>query len=189
MGQRILVIEDSAVIRRLIEVCLRAADLEILMREDGPGGLEAVRTELPDLLILDIGLPGMDGWQVLDYIRSHVPSPKTAPLCGNSIATDRGFLARDMPELDDFLHYRMIDVSSIKELCRRWYPRIYYGQPEKGLAHRALADIQESIRELRYYRRTAFVPLPGPSTSEIAEAVAELADGPENDSDAEADNG
>ena len=126
---------------------------------------------------------------VLDYIRTHVPSPKTAPLCGNSIATDRGFLARDMPELDEFLHYRMIDVSSIKELCRRWYPRIYYGQPEKGLAHRALADIQESIRELRYYRRTAFVPLPGPSTSEIAEAVAELADGPENDSDAEADNG
>lgn len=126
---------------------------------------------------------------VLDYIRSHVPSPKTAPLCGNSIATDRGFLARDMPELDEFLHYRMIDVSSIKELCRRWYPRIYYGQPEKGLAHRALADIQESIRELRYYRRTAFVPLPGPSTSEIADAVAELANGPENDSDTEADNG
>ncbi len=126
---------------------------------------------------------------VLDYIRSHVPSPKTAPLCGNSIATDRGFLARDMPELDEFLHYRMIDVSSIKELCRRWYPRIYYGQPEKGLAHRALADIQESIRELRYYRRTAFVPLPGPSTSEIADAVAELADVPENDSDTEPDNG
>lgn len=126
---------------------------------------------------------------VLDYIRSHVKSPKTAPLAGNSIATDRGFIARDMPVLDDYLHYRMIDVSSIKELCRRWYPRIYYGQPEKGLAHRALADIQESIRELRYYRRTAFVPLPGPSTSEIAEAVAELADGPENDSDAEADNG
>ena len=126
---------------------------------------------------------------VLDYIRSQVPSPKTAPLCGNSIATDRGFLARDMPELDEFLHYRMIDVSSIKELCRRWYPRIYYGQPEKGLAHRALADIQESIRELRYYRRTAFVPLPGPSTSEIADAVAELADGPENDSDTEPDNG
>lgn len=126
---------------------------------------------------------------VLDYIRSHVPSPKTAPLCGNSIATDRGFLARDMPELDEFLHYRMIDVSSIKELCRRWYPRIYYGQPDKGLAHRALADIQESIRELRYYRRTAFVPLPGPSTSEIADAVAELENGAENDSDTEADNG
>lgn len=126
---------------------------------------------------------------VLDYIRSQVPSPKTAPLCGNSIATDRGFLARDMPELDEFLHYRMIDVSSIKELCRRWYPRIYYGQPEKGLAHRALADIEESIRELRYYRRTAFVPLPGPSTSEIADAVAELDGEAENDSDSAADNG
>ena len=86
---------------------------------------------------------------VLDYVRSHVKQAKTAPLAGNSIATDRGFIARDMPKLDDFLHYRMIDVSSIKELCRRWYPRIYFGQPEKGLAHRALADIHESIRELQ----------------------------------------
>ena len=94
---------------------------------------------------------------VLDYIRTHVRQADTAPLAGNSIATDRGFIARDMPTLDDYLHYRMIDVSSIKELCRRWYPRIYFGQPEKGLAHRALADIQESIRELKYYRRTAFV--------------------------------
>ena len=111
---------------------------------------------------------------VLDYIRQHVKQAKTAPLAGNSIATDRGFIARDMPALDSFLHYRMIDVSSIKELCRRWYPRIYYGQPAKGLAHRALADIQESIRELRYYRRTAFVPLPGPTTSDIAAAADEL---------------
>jgi len=130
---------------------------------------------------------------VLEYIRAHVPAPKTAPLAGNSIATDRGFIARDMPELDEFLHYRMIDVSSIKELCRRWYPRIYYGQPEKGLAHRALADITESIRELRYYRRTAFVPLPGPSTREIAEAVAELQGaeetGAENDSAPDAESG
>jgi oligoribonuclease len=109
---------------------------------------------------------------VLDYIRSHVKQAKTAPLAGNSIATDRGFIARDMPKLDDYLHYRMIDVSSIKELCRRWYPRIYFGQPEKGLAHRALADIHESIRELKYYRQTAFVPAPGPSTSDIA-AIAE----------------
>ncbi len=99
---------------------------------------------------------------VMDYIRSHVKQAKTAPLAGNSIATDRGFIARDMPTLDNYLHYRMIDVSSIKELCRRWYPRIYYGQPEKGgLAHRALADIRESIRELKYYRRTAFVPSRG----------------------------
>jgi len=130
---------------------------------------------------------------VLDYIREFVPQAKTAPLAGNSIATDRGFLARDMPALDDYLHYRMIDVSSIKELCRRWYPKIYFGQPEKGLAHRALADIEESIRELRYYRRIAFVPPPGPSSSEIADAVVELkgsvAAAPEIDSATAADNG
>jgi oligoribonuclease len=114
----------------------------------------------------------------LDYVRTHVKQAKTAPLAGNSIATDRGFISRDMPKLDDYLHYRMVDVSSIKELCRRWYPRIYFGQPEKGLAHRALADIHESIRELRYYRRTAFIAPPGPSTSEIAEIGAEL--GPSN---------
>jgi len=114
---------------------------------------------------------------VLDYIGEHVKQPKTAPLAGNSIATDRSFIARDMPALDSFLHYRMIDVSSIKELCRRWYPRIYFGQPPKGLTHRALADIRESIRELQFYRRTAFVPLPGPSSSEIAEVVADLQNG------------
>jgi len=112
--------------------------------------------------------------QVLEYVRTYVPDPRTAPLAGNSIATDRGFIARDMLELDAHLHYRMVDVSSIKELCRRWFPRIYYAQPEKGLAHRALADIQESIRELEYYRRTAFVPLPGPSTDEARTVAAEL---------------
>lgn len=108
---------------------------------------------------------------VLAYVQQFVPIPRTAPLCGNSIATDRGFLARDMPALDSFLHYRMIDVSSIKELCRRWYPRVYFGQPAKGLSHRALADIRESIRELEYYRRAIFVPLPGPDV-EAAKAIA-----------------
>ena len=111
---------------------------------------------------------------IMDYITEFAPTPGTVPLAGNSIATDRGFLARDMPALDAHLHYRMIDVSSIKELCRRWYPRIYFGQPEKGLSHRALADIQESIRELEYYRRTAFVAAPGPSTAEIATIAAQL---------------
>jgi oligoribonuclease len=100
---------------------------------------------------------------VLDYVKSHVPEPKTAPLCGNSIATDRGFLARDMPALDAHLHYRMIDVSSIKELAKRWYPRIYQGQPQKGLLHRALADIRDSVAELEYYRRTLFVERPSPT--------------------------
>lgn len=126
---------------------------------------------------------------VLTYIRDHVKQAKTAPLAGNSIATDRGFIARDMAKLDDFLHYRMIDVSSIKELCRRWYPRIYFGQPEKGLAHRALADIHESIRELRYYRQTAFVTPPGPSTGEIAEVAATLGPNSDNDSAREAPSG
>ena len=112
--------------------------------------------------------------QVLDYIRTHVPEPRTVPLAGNSIATDRGFIARDMRELDAYLHYRMVDVSSIKELCRRWYPRIYYAQPGKGLAHRALADIKESILELEYYRRTAFVPAPGPTTPAARAVAAEL---------------
>jgi oligoribonuclease len=109
--------------------------------------------------------------RVLEYVTSFVKDPRTAPLCGNSIATDRGFITRDMPRLDAHLHYRMIDVSSIKELCRRWYPRVYFGQPQKGLAHRALADIRESIRELEYYRRTVFVPLPGPDV-ETAKAIA-----------------
>ncbi len=109
--------------------------------------------------------------QVLAYVRQHVPDAGAVPLAGNSIATDRGFLARDMPELDGHLHYRMVDVSSIKELCRRWYPRIFFAKPEKGLAHRALADIEESIRELSFYRRTMFVADPGP-TSEQAQAVA-----------------
>jgi oligoribonuclease len=108
---------------------------------------------------------------ILAYVQEFVSNPRTAPLCGNSIATDRGFLARDMPTLDSYLHYRMIDVSSIKELCRRWYPRVYFGQPAKGLAHRALADIRESVRELEYYRRTIFVPQPGPDV-DAAKAIA-----------------
>ncbi|WP_163507461.1 oligoribonuclease [Fodinicola acaciae] len=122
--------------------------------------------------------------QVLDYVRQHVPDAGSAPLCGNSIATDRGFIARYMPDLDAHLHYRMVDVSSIKELCRRWYPRVYYGQPEKGLSHRALADIKESIRELAYYRRAVFVPQPGPDVDTAkaiaAQVVADMAAPAEN---------
>ena len=109
--------------------------------------------------------------QVLAYARSHVPESKKVPLCGNSIATDRSFLARDMPELDAFLHYRMVDVSSIKELARRWYPRAYFASPQKHGGHRALADIRESIKELRYYRETIFVRPPGPDSA-TARAIA-----------------
>lgn len=142
------------------------------------GLIEEVRASTVDLATAET--------MVLDYIRAHVRQAKTAPLAGNSIGTDRGFLTRDMTTLDGYLHYRMIDVSSIKELCRRWYPRIYFGQPEKGLTHRALADIHESIRELKYYRRTAFVVPPGPSTSDIAAIAGEL--GPPADAPADIDS-
>ena len=113
--------------------------------------------------------------RVLDYVRGHVKEPRKVPLCGNSIATDRSFLARDMPELDQFLHYRMVDVSSIKELARRWYPRTYFASPEKHGGHRALADILESIRELRYYREAVFVPQPGPDTNAARQLAARIA--------------
>ncbi len=112
---------------------------------------------------------------VLAYVRQHVPESRRVPLCGNSIATDRAFLARDMPELDNFLHYRMIDVSSIKELARRWYPRVYFASPEKHGGHRALADIKESIRELRYYREAVFVPPPGPDSATAREIAGRVA--------------
>ncbi|SCK55020.1 oligoribonuclease [Streptomyces sp. WMMB 714] len=109
--------------------------------------------------------------QVLAYVREHAPEAGRAPLCGNSVGTDRGFLARDMAELETHLHYRIVDVSSIKELARRWYPRAYFNSPPKNGNHRALADIRESIAELRYYREAVFVPPPGPD-SDTAKKVA-----------------
>ncbi len=110
----------------------------------------------------------------LAYIRRFVPVPQTAPLAGNTIGTDRAFLARYMPRVDAHLHYRNVDVSSIKELVRRWLPRVYFNAPEKGGGHRALADILESIRELEYYRRTAIVADPGPTTDEALAAAASV---------------
>ena len=112
--------------------------------------------------------------QVLDWLKALVPEPNRAPLCGNSIATDRAFLVKHMPELDAWMHYRMVDVSSIKELARRWYPQAYGGAPVKAGGHRALADITESVAELRYYRSTIFVPRAVKAVA--AAAVPELAD-------------
>ncbi len=172
----------------LIEVAVVVTDAELVPLDDG---LDIVINVADDVLETMIPLVrdmhassglteavrastttlGTAETRVLDYVRSHVPEARTAPLCGNSIATDRGFLARDMPKLDGHLHYRMIDVSSIKELAKRWYPRVYQSQPAKGLAHRALADIRESIQELMYYRQTLFVAPPGPS-QEQAQAAA-----------------
>ncbi|MBW8802888.1 MAG: oligoribonuclease [Catenulisporales bacterium] len=123
--------------------------------------------------------------RILAYVKEHVPEPGRAQLAGNSVGTDRGFLARDMPELEQYLHYRIVDVSSIKELARRWYPRVYFNAPKKTGNHRALGDIRDSIAELRYYREAIFVPQPGPD-SDTARALAarvaaeEAASGPAN---------
>jgi oligoribonuclease len=172
----------------LIEVAVIVTDAELVPLDDGLDLVINVADEVLDTMIPFVrdmhassGLTeavrastttlGDAETQVLDYVRSHVPDARSAPLCGNSIATDRGFLARDMPRLDEHLHYRMIDVSSLKELAKRWYPRVYQSQPPKGLAHRALADIRESIQELAYYRATLFVAPPGP-TQEQAQAAA-----------------
>jgi oligoribonuclease len=172
----------------LIEVAVVVTDAELNLLDDGLDVIIYAHDDVLDTMIpfvrdmhessglteavrkSAIGL-GEAEQLILDYVKSHVREPKSAPLGGNSIATDRGFLARDMPTLDDYLHYRMIDVSSIKELAKRWYPRVYQAQPEKGLAHRALADIQESIRELAYYRQTLFVPPPGPTLDEAKAAA------------------
>ncbi|MBT5398306.1 MAG: oligoribonuclease [Micrococcales bacterium] len=112
--------------------------------------------------------------QVLDYIKQWIPEPRTAPLAGNSIGTDRMFLNRQTPEFDSFLHYRNIDVSSLKELARRWYPKVYFQLPKKQGDHRALADIRESIQELRYYREVLLVDQPGPTSKELKSAVKVL---------------
>src|SRR5262249_51304213 len=117
--------------------------------------------------------------QVLRYVRKYVSEPRRVPLAGNSIATDPAFIPRDMPELDEFLHYRMVDVSSIKELARRWYPRVYFASPPKRGGHRALADITESIQELRYYRETIFVPPPGPDSVTARQIAARYGAAPE----------
>jgi len=173
----------------LIEVAVLVTDAELTLLDEGLDVVIHVADDVLDTMVPFVrdmhassGLTeqaraatitlGEAETMVLEYIKKHVPEPNTAPLCGNSIATDRGFLARDMPDLDAHLHYRMIDVSSIKELAKRWYPRVYQSQPAKGLAHRALADILESVQELRFYRQTLFVAQPGPSLDE-ARAAAE----------------
>ncbi|MBB5935111.1 oligoribonuclease [Streptomyces zagrosensis] len=171
----------------LIEVAALVTDSELNIIGDGVDIVirppaEALTT-MPDVVRemhttsglldeLDSGTTLADAEQrVLAYIKAQVPEPGKAPLCGNSVSTDRGFLLRDMPDLESHLHYRIVDVSSIKELARRWYPRAYFNSPKKNGNHRALADIKESIAELRYYREAIFVPQPGPD-SERAKSIA-----------------
>ncbi|MGH3273994.1 MAG: oligoribonuclease, partial [Streptosporangiaceae bacterium] len=165
----------------LVEIACIVTDGELNVADDGidviikppaealdhmPDVVREMHTTSGLLAQLPSGVPLAQAQDaVLTYVRQHVREPRKVPLCGNSIATDRSFLARDMPELDVFLHYRMIDVSSIKELARRWYPRVYFASPPKHGGHRALADITESIQELRYYREAIFVAPPGPDSA------------------------
>ena len=114
--------------------------------------------------------------QIMAYLTEHVPTAGQSPLAGNTIGTDRAFLARSLPQVDAHLHYRSVDVSSIKELSRHWYPRVYFQSPAKNGGHRALADILESIRELDYYRRAVFVPAPGPTSEQALTASTRVVD-------------
>ncbi|MGP4114462.1 oligoribonuclease [Streptomyces sp. 4N509B] len=139
-----------------------------------PEVVRAMHTASGLLDELDGGVTMAEAEQrVLEYVTEHVPEAGKSPLCGNSVGTDRGFLSRDMPRLESHLHYRVIDVSSVKELARRWYPRVYFNSPEKTGNHRALADIRESIAELRYYREAVFVPAPGPDSDEARRIAAQ----------------
>jgi oligoribonuclease len=172
----------------LIEVAVLVTDSELNLLGEGVDVVIACPDEalatMPDVVremhtasgLLDElahGVPMEEAQRmVLEYVRQHVPEPRRAPLAGNTVGTDRGFLARDMPQLEQHLHYRIIDVSSIKELSRRWYPRAYFNAPRKNGGHRALADIRESIDELRYYRAAVFVPSPGPDSA-TAKRLAE----------------
>jgi oligoribonuclease len=172
----------------LVEIAVVITDSELNPIDDGidlvikplAGSLEQmnefVRTMHTESGLIDELENGLDLAQaqslVLEYIQRFIPTAKEAPLAGNTIGTDRLFIAKYLPEVDAHLHYRSIDVSSIKELSRRWYPRVYFQMPKKDGGHRALADILDSIRELRYYRETVFVELPGP-TSEEAKLAAE----------------
>ena len=174
----------------LIEVAAVVTDSELTVLGDGVDivitppveALEQMDPFVRDMHTTSELLPALPGGvtideaqqAVLDYVRAWVPEPAKAPLAGNSIGTDRVFLDRDMPELVAHLHYRVIDVSSIKELARRWYPRVYYASPEKNGGHRALADILESIDELRYYRAAMMVPPPGPDSAAARDIAAQI---------------
>jgi oligoribonuclease len=152
-----------------VDVVIRPPDAAVMQMSDV---VREMHTSSGLLEALPGGVSMADAEQaVLGYVREWVQEPRRAPLAGNSVATDRSFLARDMRDLEAHLHYRMVDVSSIKELARRWYPRVYFASPVKRGGHRALADIQESIEELKYYREALFVPLPGPD-SDAARKIA-----------------
>ena len=148
-----------------------ATDAELAEMDDFVTEMHSSNGLLDDIKASTVSIRDAED-AVLELVAKHCDPAHPAPLAGNSIATDRAFIRAQMPRLDDALHYRMIDVSTVKELSRRWFPKAYYNQPEKGMAHRALADIVESIRELDYYRRAVFVDSPGPDTDTATKASA-----------------
>lgn len=158
-----------------VDLVIHATDDELAEMDDFVRDMHTTNGLLDDIRTSTLSLQDAED-AVLALIAEHCSPEHPAPLAGNSIATDRTFIKAYMPRLDEALHYRMVDVSSVKELARRWYPRVYFGQPDKGMAHRALADIIESIRELDYYRRSVFVAEPGPSSEEVAESARAATD-------------
>ncbi|WP_372447513.1 oligoribonuclease [Phycicoccus mangrovi] len=161
---------DLTVLGDGVDVVVRPPDAALEQMNDFVRGMHTT-SGLLDELAAGVSLEDAEG-MVLDYVRQWVPEPGRAPLGGNTVATDRAFLARDMPALESHLHYRIIDVSSIKELSRRWFPRAYFSAPTKSGGHRALADIRESIAELRYYREAVFVAPPGRSSEELRDLAS-----------------
>ncbi|HEY6801198.1 MAG TPA: oligoribonuclease [Agromyces sp.] len=158
-GISIVIKPDASALESMGEF-VRAMHTESGLIEEIPNGVSVAQAE----------------YEVLEYVLKHVPDEQKAPLAGNSIGTDRAFLVKFMPRLDAHLHYRNVDVSSIKELAKRWYPRAYFNAPAKNGGHRALADILESIRELHYYRNAIFVAEPGPSSQELQALAASVVD-------------
>ena len=154
-----------------VDLVVHATDAELAEMDDFVTEMHSSNGLLDDIKASTVSIQDAED-AVLELVAKHCDPAHPAPLAGNSIATDRAFIRAQMPRLDDALHYRMIDVSTVKELSRRWFPKAYYNQPEKGMAHRALADIVESIRELDYYRRAVFVDSPGPDTDTATKASA-----------------
>ena len=158
-----------------VDLVVHATDAELAEMDDFVTQMHSDNGLLDDIKASTVSIEEAED-AVLALVEKHCDPAHPAPLAGNSIATDRTFIKAQMPRLDAALHYRMIDVSTVKELSRRWFPKAYFNQPQKGMAHRALADIVESIRELDYYRRSVFVPSPGPDTEAAVEASAGATD-------------
>ncbi|TFH57266.1 oligoribonuclease [Glutamicibacter arilaitensis] len=163
---------DLQIVDEGIQVVIKPEPAALAQMDDFVRNMHMVSGLLPEL---ENGI-AMDEAQrlVIDYIKKHVPEPKKALLGGNSVGTDKNFLARDMPEVIEHLHYRIIDVSTLKELSRRWFPKAHYSAPAKTGNHRALGDIQDSINELRYYRDAIMVPAPGPTSDEARKIATEI---------------